>query len=179
MCQSKVTKTVTFHVNELSAPWICKGGLYKLVLKSKAKHAEMFQDWVCEEVLPSIRKMGTYKAPSLGQQIKLRSDTKVMDCVWVQFPEFHVIPELGDMQPTTQQRSDGWKKGYVGGQPGLLMLSRTVQYHVFAIALKTTKGDGELSKNTKQADDLEQFENLRYNILVSNSYDVIVTELTT
>lgn len=38
--------------------------VYRLVMKSKAKRAEAFQDWVCEEVLPSIRKTGSYNLPS-------------------------------------------------------------------------------------------------------------------
>lgn len=39
---------------------INEAGLYKLVLKSKLPSAEKFSDWVCEEVLPSIRKHGVY-----------------------------------------------------------------------------------------------------------------------
>lgn len=34
--------------------------VYRLVMKSKLPNAELFQDWVCEEVLPSIRKHGAY-----------------------------------------------------------------------------------------------------------------------
>lgn len=30
--------------------------LYKLIMRSDAKNAEQFQDWVCGEVLPSIRQ---------------------------------------------------------------------------------------------------------------------------
>ena len=41
--------------------WIInEAGLYSLVLKSKLESAEKFQDWVVEEVLPSIRKRGMY-----------------------------------------------------------------------------------------------------------------------
>ena len=177
---SKVIKTETLDVSDLNASWISEAGLYRLVLKSKAKHAEIFQDWVCEEVLPSIRKAGTYTVPLLGQQIKLLNETdlhyKVMDCIRVQFPELHVVPGLGEMQTTTQQRNDGWKKGYVGGQPDLLILNRTTQFDGFAIELKTPKGDGAMSN--KQTDYLEQLENLKYKTLVSNNYDVIVIELT-
>lgn len=36
-------------------------GLYSLVMKSKMKLTEQFQDWVTEKVLPSIRKQGEYK----------------------------------------------------------------------------------------------------------------------
>lgn len=34
--------------------------VYRLVMKSKIPEAEKFQDWVCEDVLPSLRKTGTY-----------------------------------------------------------------------------------------------------------------------
>ena len=39
---------------------INEAGLYKLVMRSKLPNAEKFSDWVCEEVLPSIRKHGVY-----------------------------------------------------------------------------------------------------------------------
>ena len=39
---------------------ISEAGLYSLVMKSKLETAEIFQDWVVEEVLPSIRKHGMY-----------------------------------------------------------------------------------------------------------------------
>ncbi|MEI7423579.1 MAG: BRO family protein [Prolixibacteraceae bacterium] len=34
--------------------------VFRLVMKSKLPDAEKFQDWVCEEILPSIRKSGGY-----------------------------------------------------------------------------------------------------------------------
>ena len=37
-----------------------EAGLYKLVLAGRKKEAVKFQDWVVEEVLPSIRKHGAY-----------------------------------------------------------------------------------------------------------------------
>ena len=41
---------------------INEGNLYRLVLKSKKKEAEKFESWVCDEVLPTIRKTGKYDA---------------------------------------------------------------------------------------------------------------------
>ena len=38
-------------------------GVYNLILDSKLPTAEAFQDWVFEEVLPSIRKYGFYFKP--------------------------------------------------------------------------------------------------------------------
>lgn len=34
--------------------------VYRLVMRSRMPEAERFQDWVCEEVLPAIRKTGAY-----------------------------------------------------------------------------------------------------------------------
>ena len=39
---------------------INEANLYRLIMRSHASNAEPFQDWVCEEVLPSIRKTGAY-----------------------------------------------------------------------------------------------------------------------
>jgi prophage antirepressor-like protein len=35
-------------------------GLYKLIFKSRKPFAEEFQDWICETVIPAIRKDGAY-----------------------------------------------------------------------------------------------------------------------
>lgn len=39
-------------------------GLYRLVMRSEREEAEVFQDWVTGEVLPSIRKTGGYSVVS-------------------------------------------------------------------------------------------------------------------
>lgn len=41
---------------------IPESDMYRLTMKSKLPNAEQFQDWVCEEVIPSIRKTGGYIA---------------------------------------------------------------------------------------------------------------------
>ena len=40
--------------------FITEPNLYKCIFQSRKKEAELFQDWVCGEVLPSIRKSGGY-----------------------------------------------------------------------------------------------------------------------
>lgn len=42
------------------AKFLTETQLYKLIMRSNAKNAEPFQDWVCGEVLPTIRKTGSY-----------------------------------------------------------------------------------------------------------------------
>lgn len=44
----------------VTAQLIGESNLYRLIMKSQLPNAEKFQDWVVEEVLPSIRKIGTY-----------------------------------------------------------------------------------------------------------------------
>lgn len=40
--------------------FISESDVYRLVMRSKLPEAEKFQDWVCEEMLPAIRKDGAY-----------------------------------------------------------------------------------------------------------------------
>lgn len=40
---------------------ISEAGLYRLIMKSTKKEAVKFQEWIFEEVLPTIRKTGEYK----------------------------------------------------------------------------------------------------------------------
>lgn len=40
--------------------FILEKDVYRLIMKSNAQNAEAFQDWVCDEVLPTIRKIGAY-----------------------------------------------------------------------------------------------------------------------
>lgn len=41
--------------------------MFRLVMKSHAKNAEPFQDWVTDEVLPAIRKTGAYRINPVEQ----------------------------------------------------------------------------------------------------------------
>lgn len=45
---------------EQEATFVNEQNLYKVIMRSDKPQAEPFQDWVCGEVLPSIRKSGGY-----------------------------------------------------------------------------------------------------------------------
>lgn len=45
--------------------FISEQNLYKVIMRSDKPQAEPFQDWVCGEVLPSIRKTGSYSTEKL------------------------------------------------------------------------------------------------------------------
>lgn len=51
---------------------INESGLYSLILSSKMPNAKRFKHWVTSEVLPSIRKTGSYQVPQTPEeQLKL------------------------------------------------------------------------------------------------------------
>jgi prophage antirepressor-like protein len=43
-----------------SLTFIDEGNLYRLIIKSRKQEAQVFEEWVCDEVLPSIRRQGRY-----------------------------------------------------------------------------------------------------------------------
>lgn len=47
---------------------INESGLYSLILSSKLETAKEFKHWVTSEVLPSIRKTGSYNAPRISKE---------------------------------------------------------------------------------------------------------------
>ena len=48
--------------------FLTESGVYKLIFKSRKEEAERFQDWVTDEVLPTLRKTGTYSIQQPTQQ---------------------------------------------------------------------------------------------------------------
>ncbi|CAB4019500.1 Hypothetical predicted protein [Paramuricea clavata] len=58
--------------------FITESGLYRLIMRSRLPIAEEFQDWICENVIPSIRKTGKYVSPdSTASKIKSIKDTEL------------------------------------------------------------------------------------------------------
>lgn len=65
-CRAKgVTKRDTLTAGgRQPLTFIDEGNLYRLILKSRLPAAVRFEAWVCDEVLPALRKTGTYTVPS-------------------------------------------------------------------------------------------------------------------
>jgi len=57
------TKNQFGTIVEQQMIFINEKNLYKLIMRSDKPQAEPFQDWVCGEVLPEIRRTGSYGAP--------------------------------------------------------------------------------------------------------------------
>lgn len=59
---------------------INESGLYSLILRSKKTEAKQFKRWVTSEVLPKIRKTGTYQLPLKNdKQIKIEETKNIIE----------------------------------------------------------------------------------------------------
>ena len=95
-----------FFVNEQN--------LYKLIMRSDKQQAEPFQDWVCCEVIPAIRKTGGYgkaKLPDFAERYKLNCNKipynffSVLNELWMQvYKEFervgYILPDVSELGKT-------------------------------------------------------------------------------
>ena len=68
---SKVGLTDIRKLHNTGETFLTERGVYKLVFKSRKPEAEKFQDWVCDEVLPSIRQTGSYMTREQQLQLQL------------------------------------------------------------------------------------------------------------
>lgn len=57
-----------------------ESGLYNVILRSDKPDAKPFRKWVTSEVLPSIRKHGTYMTPETLEAAILNPDTMIQLC---------------------------------------------------------------------------------------------------
>jgi prophage antirepressor-like protein len=56
----ELTKEKIFKNAQPSSLYINKSGLYSLIMKSKMKVAQQFQEWISDELLPTLDKKGYY-----------------------------------------------------------------------------------------------------------------------
>lgn len=74
-----VSKTTNQHgtttEQKVSMTFINEQNLYRLIMRSDKPIAEPFQDWVCGDVLPTIRKTGYYGVPqTFAEALRLAAD---------------------------------------------------------------------------------------------------------
>lgn len=59
-CRATVKRSTPISGKEQEINFIPESDVYRLIIRSKLPEAEKFEKWVVEEVLPSIRKTGSY-----------------------------------------------------------------------------------------------------------------------
>jgi hypothetical protein len=100
---------------------------------------------------------------------------KVIQFIRKYAPDAVIIPGLGEYQFNSTIRTNCYEKGYIGGQPDILIINAHRYYQGLAIELKTPTGKGVLSM--KQLEYLKKLELSGYKCLISNDYDEIIVEL--
>ena len=108
--------------------FISEPGLYSLIMKSKLKTAEAFQDWVYEDVLPAIRKKGSYQMQCpIKQKLAFKIENefdlhaKVAHFLKSRYPDCVSTTTLGELQDTASKRIRSSMMGYVSGAPDLII----------------------------------------------------------
>lgn len=74
-------------LNNAGENFLTESGVYKLVFKSHKPDAEKFIDWVTDDVLPTLRKTGTY---TMNQQQPKVSFKEQVECIPFIAEDLHV-----------------------------------------------------------------------------------------
>jgi len=87
-----------------TANFIPEGDIYRLIVKSQLPSAEKFETWVFDEVLPSIRKTGSYQKP-LSEKEMLRIQLGMIDDVEQRVDKLEntMVIDYGQQQVLTEK----------------------------------------------------------------------------
>ena len=112
-------------------------------------------------------------------QIQLINEADLHKKVVAFIRRFHqdiiIIPGLGEYQSNSALRVACYNKGYLGGQPDIMIINAHRYYQGLALEMKTPTGKGKLSNN--QNEYLNKLELSGYKCIISNDYDEIIVEL--
>lgn len=83
----KGTKVISTLGGNQDMRIINEAGLYKLIMRSNKPNAQKFQEVVCEDILPSLRKKGEYKIQSIidknkeleEEKLRIEQDNKMLE----------------------------------------------------------------------------------------------------
>ncbi len=165
-----------------AALYLSEPGLYELLLKSRKREAEAFQDWVCEDILPQLRQNGHYGTNrkcynKLQLQLMNEADLhhKVVDYIRTFHPEALLVAGLGENQDSDAKRIDSWRKGYTKGQCDLMVMNRSARWSGLALEFKTPANTGRVSPEQRRF--MDELAKAGFRVLISNSYDEICNEI--
>lgn len=87
--EDKLNDKTALSLGQRGGWFINESGLYSLILSSKLPTAKQFKRWVTSEILPSIRKNGTYSGHRQGRKALLTDD-----CVESEIERLTTSPEV-------------------------------------------------------------------------------------
>ena len=162
--------------------FISEPGFYELIFASKLEAAKKFWGWVFSTVLPSIRKYGEYKLfdnPN-NQMFKIENEAdlhyKVVQYIRRFYPEAIMIAGLGENQKdSSEKRINSWRKGYMKGQPDIIIMNNHNEYNGLCIEFKSPTNNYKISE--AQLEMKKRYKQNGSRILISNDYDEIIAYL--
>lgn len=107
--------------SSVQATFITEPQLYFVMMRSRAKVAREFRQWIVNEVLPSIRKTGAYKQESQGKQgnatqgVSAEDVKKLASMSWNANKIFTALEGKVDTQTTLEcvnVAATSWRQGY-------------------------------------------------------------------
>ena len=119
--------------------FINESGFFSLVLSSKLDSAKKFRKWVTSQVLPSMRKFGQYKLfdNPYNKMIMTGNETdlhyKVVGMIRRFYPDSILVAGLGELQDTEDKGLDSYRRGYLKGQPDLMITNYHKQFRACAL----------------------------------------------
>jgi prophage antirepressor-like protein len=173
--------------------YINESGLYCLIFGSHLEEAKVFKHWVTREVLPQIRKTGSYNSnyryyrdvpmqwAEVDRLAEGREDElhyKVAKHIRARYPDAKLNPGLGEHLTTHHARMDSRSKGYDKGQPDITVIRGLPNgfQDVLAIELKNPNGRGVLSdEQLKYHEHLKDHCNVE--AIVGCNYDDIIIKI--
>ena len=168
----------TININSQGMKFINESGLYTLIARSDKREARKFQRWVTSEVLPSIRKTGSYsvqqqqQTPSYVIEDKIRRAT-----VWIEEQKYALQLEAekerlalenktleAELTEVSEQRDKAIKtKAYINDKRTASLMGK-----VSGQSKKITKLEGELDTVNHQKALVES----KLDVILSNMYSV-------
>ena len=146
--------------------FINEPGFYELVFSSKLGFAKRFRQWVFTTVL--------FDSP-WNKMIMIGNETdlhyKVVDLMRRYYPDTRLVAGLGKNQDTEDKRLDSYKKGYMRGQPDLMVLDYHKDYKGLCIEFKSPTNNYHVSEAQKEMK--KKYVNNGYAFVLSNDYDRI------
>lgn len=99
-CKSVIVRRCNDSLGrEQNISFIPEGDIYRLIVRSKLPSAEKFEKWVFDEVLPSIRKNGSYQLPQTYAEALRELAKKVEENENLQTEVLIMTDKIAEMQP--------------------------------------------------------------------------------
>ncbi|CAH3018425.1 unnamed protein product [Porites evermanni] len=96
---------------------------------------------------------------------------KVVDPIRRYYPDSILVAGLGENQDTEDKRLNSYNKGYMGGQPDLMVLDYHKDYKGLCIEIKSPTNNYHISEAQKEMK--KKYVNNGYAFILSNDYDKI------